>query len=103
MNMDHELGSVFNICKTSSGKIHTQDKLSIEERYKIYKRQFQVETVEEVHEVHEEAAADTSVVTPVIKKKVRVATSDQYQTSARMSKKERSDLKKNKNKMSKEM
>ena len=99
--MDQELGSVFKICTSGSGKVHKQVKQSIEERYMVYKTQFQVETpVEEVQDVQEEAATDAVVATPVIKKKI-VATSNQYQKSARMSKKERSDIKNNKKKMAK--
>ena len=107
MNMDHELGSVFKICASGSGKVHKKVKQSIEERYQVYKSQFQVETpVEEVQEVQDEAT-DAVVEAPVTKKKIvvdtsnRMKTSNQYQTNARMSTKERSDLKKNKKKMTK--
>lgn len=110
MNMDHELGSVFKICApgSGSGRVHKQVKESIEERYQRYKSQFQVETpAEEVVEEVQEEVATAAVAAPVAKKKIvaapsmRIDTSNQYQTSARMSKKERRDLKNNKNKMAK--
>jgi len=99
--MEHEAGSIFNILaasKNGAGKIHNTKKESIEKRYQDYKNMYLVEEeVIEVQEQKDETEVKEVVVVPVktvVKKKT--TTSEQFSGNARLSKKERRDLKKNK-------
>ena len=100
--MEHEAGSIFNILaasKNGEGKIHNTKKESIEKRYQDYKNMYLVEEEEviEVQEQKDETEVKEVVVVPVktvVKKKT--TTSEQFSGNARLSKKERRDLKKNK-------
>lgn len=100
--MEHEVGSIFNILaasKNGAGKIHKTKKESIEKRYQDYKKQYITEEVPEVVTEKEDEIVEEVVVAvktvPVKKKNISL---EQYTGNPRLTKKERRDIKKNKNK-----